>query len=81
MFFVPFTSALIGPAYVALGATSIVTTLIMLGILVVLTVVLIILSGRLYKVMSLYKGNKIKVGKVMELLFTGKNNESKELNS
>ncbi|MCR5368353.1 ABC transporter permease [Eubacterium sp.] len=81
MFFVPFTSALIGPAYVALGATSIMTTLIMLGILVVLTVVLIILSGRLYKVMSLYKGNKIKVGKVMELLFTGKNNESKELNS
>lgn len=71
MLYVPFTAALITPAYVALGILSFTEGLISFAIMAVCAIVFIIAAGRLYKMMSLYKGNQIKFGKAMKMLFTG----------
>ena len=52
----------------ALGTVSAFTGIVSLLITLVLTVVLVIAAGRIYKAMSLYKGNKVKIGDVIKLL-------------
>jgi len=56
LFVVPFTAALILPTGLVLGSLSMSTALIGVAILVVFTLVLLILAGRVYKAMALYKG-------------------------
>ena len=57
LFLVPFTAALILPTGLLLGTLSMSTALIGVAILVVLTLVLLILAGHIYKAMALYKGD------------------------
>ena len=71
MLYVPFTAALITPAYVSLGVISFAEGLASYSIMFVCMLLFVIAAGRLYKMMSLYKGNQLKFGKVMKMLFTG----------
>jgi ABC-type Na+ efflux pump permease subunit len=57
LFLVPFTAALILPTGLVLGTLSLSTALIGVAVLVVLTFILLILAGRVYKAMALYKGD------------------------
>ena len=66
MKFVPFTAALYMPGEMALGTASLPMALISLAILVVLTLIVVIVAGRTYKMMSLYKGNKPGLMKVLK---------------
>lgn len=68
MDYVPFTAALIMPSQLALGVVGWTTGLISLAITVALSLVLVIISGKIYKAMSLYKGNKVKLGDVLKLI-------------
>ena len=78
MLYVPFTAALITPSYVALGACEFLEGMISLGIIVTTTLIFIIVAGRLYKMMSLYKGNGVKLGKALKMLFTGNSAAAKK---
>ncbi|MBR1675297.1 MAG: ABC transporter permease [Eubacterium sp.] len=71
MLYVPFTAALITPAYVSLGVISFAEGLASYSIMFVCMLLFIVAAGRLYKMMSLYKGNQLKMGKVLKMLFTG----------
>ncbi len=68
MSYVPFTAALLMPSQMALGTASAVTGVVSLLIMLVLTVGLIVIAGRVYKAMSLYKGNKVKIADVIKLI-------------
>ena len=72
MYFVPTISALILPAGIATATVTTVQAAIGMGLMVVLSVVFIIAAGRLYKMMSLYKGNKVSIGKALKMLLTNK---------
>lgn len=65
----PFTAALILPTGLLLGTLSMSTALIGVAILVVLTLVLLILAGHIYKAMALYKGDT-GIRKVFKILTT-----------
>ncbi|MBR3538876.1 MAG: ABC transporter permease [Eubacterium sp.] len=69
LFLVPFTAALILPTGLLLGTLSLSTALIGVAILVVLTLVLLILAGHIYKAMALYKGDT-GIRKVFKILTT-----------
>ena len=56
------------PAHLALGVVSGVTGIVSLLITLALTIALVIVSGKIYKAMSLYKGNKVKLGDVIKLI-------------
>ncbi|MCR5148937.1 MAG: ABC transporter permease [Eubacterium sp.] len=71
MLYVPFTAALITPAYVSLGVLSLAEGLVSFGIMLICALLFVIAAGRLYKMMSLYKGNQVKMSKVLKMLFTG----------
>ena len=68
MDYVPFTAALLMPSQLALGTASGLMGIISLAITLVLTIVLVIAAGKIYKAMSLYKGNKVKLGDVLKLI-------------
>ena len=68
MSYVPFTAALLMPSQMALGVVSATTGLVSLLITLALTMVLVIAAGRIYKAMSLYKGNKVKLADVIKLV-------------
>ena len=68
MDYVPFTAALLMPSQLALGTASGLTGIISLAITLAVTIVLVIVSGKIYKAMSLYKGNKVKLGDVLKLI-------------
>ena len=78
MLYIPFTAALITPAYVALGILSFAEGIISFGIMAACALVFVIIAGRLYKMMSLYKGNQINIGKAMRMLFTGQSSATKK---
>ncbi len=67
--YIPFTSALIMPAKLCLGAVQMGDAIISLVIMIATTLAIIIAAGRVYKMMSLYKGNKPKVTDVFKILF------------
>ena len=58
------------PSQMALGVVSAGTGLVSLLITLALTMVLVIAAGRIYKAMSLYKGNKVKLADVIKLVTT-----------
>lgn len=70
MNYVPFTAALLMPSQLALGVADALTGAISLAISLALTIAVVIIAGKLYKAMSLYKGNKIKLGDAIKLLTT-----------
>ncbi|MCR5213125.1 MAG: ABC transporter permease [Eubacterium sp.] len=75
IYMVPFTSAMVLPAGICSGVISTSTALIGLLILIACSLIFIILAGKLYKMMSLYKGNPISLFKAIKML-AGQNKKS-----
>ena len=68
LYLVPFTSAMVLPSGICTGVISTGVAAAGLGILIICCVGLIILAGRLYKMMSLYKGNAVNISKALKML-------------
>lgn len=68
MYMLPSTGAMVLPAGVCMGTTSLAISIISLLIMIVATVLLVILAGKLYVMMSLYKGNKVNITKALKML-------------
>ncbi|MBR1861687.1 MAG: ABC transporter permease [Lachnospiraceae bacterium] len=70
MLILPFTGAMLMPADVALGTVGWGIIAASLVCFVVFVLVFVIAAGRIYKMMSLYKGNQISVGEVLKRAFS-----------
>ena len=70
MLIIPFTGGMILPANVMLGYVSWPVILAALAAFIVLIVALIYMAGRIYKMMSLYKGNTISISEVLKRTFS-----------
>ena len=68
IYLVPFTSAMVLPSGICSGVISTGLAAAGLGILIVCSVFFIILAGKLYKMMSLYKGNPVNISKAIKML-------------
>ena len=68
LYLVPFTSAMVLPSGICSGVISTGLAVAGLGILIACSVGLIILAGKLYKMMSLYKGNPVNISKAIKML-------------
>ena len=68
MNFVPFTAVLITPAQVLLGTVSPLIGCASLLITLLFSAAILLMSGRLYRMMSFYKGNPPKVNQIIKLL-------------
>ena len=66
--YVPFTAVLVTPSRVLLGQTSLLGGLVSLALVVVCAGVLTALAGRVYRLMSLYKGNPPSLRRVLRML-------------
>ena len=71
MMFVPPVAAMVLPAALCLGTISFGAGALAVAILVGIAIAVTITSGRLYKMMSLYKGNNVKIGQALKMLFSG----------
>ena len=71
MMFVPPVAAMVLPAALCLGTISFGAGALAVALLVGIAIAVTITSGRLYKMMSLYKGNNVKIGKALKMLFSG----------
>ena len=69
MLIIPFTASMLMPADILLGVVSWGTIAASIVFMVVLILVLIIGAGRIYKMMSLYKGNKLSISEVLKRSF------------
>ena len=65
---VPFTSILVAPTKILLGVMSIPEAVCSLGIVILTATVITMIAGRIYKMMSLYKGNLPSPKKMIEML-------------
>lgn len=65
---VPFTSILVAPTKIALGAMSIPEAAVSLGIVILTAALITIAAGNIYKMMSLYKGNPPSPKKLIEMM-------------
>lgn len=70
MMFIPPVAAMVLPATLLMGNISMGLGLLAVLFVVLLAVVLTILAGKLYKMMSLYKGNRVKLSKAIGMLFS-----------
>ena len=68
LYILPLTSAMVLPAGICTGTVSIGIATVGLLILIVTSAILLILAGKLYVMMSLYKGNKVNIGKALKML-------------
>ena len=68
LYILPLTSAMVLPAGICRGTVSIGIATVGLLILIVTSAILLILAGKLYVMMSLYKGNKVNIGKALKML-------------
>ena len=66
--FVPFTSILVTPSRVLLGYVSISTACISLALVLVCVVICLVAAGKVYRMMSLYKGNPPKPAALIGML-------------
>ncbi len=66
--FVPFTAVLITPSRLMLGDVSFTAGLISWGITLALSFVFILLAGKVYSMMSLYKGKVPKLPQIIKML-------------
>lgn len=64
----PFTAILVTPTKILLGGMTVPQALGSLGIVVLTAVLVTLFAGKLYKMMSLYKGNPPGPAKLMEML-------------
>ena len=67
--FIPFTAALIMPADLSLGQAGPVEGIISFLIMIIFTLIFVAIAGRIYKMTSLFKGNKINSKDVLSNLF------------
>jgi ABC-type Na+ efflux pump permease subunit len=65
---IPFTAIFSLPGQVLLGQVGIGISCVSLGILLLTTVLFLLLAGRVYRLMSLYKGNPPSLGKLIRML-------------
>jgi len=65
---IPFTSTLIMPGRLILGEASILAGLGALGMTLLTALLIMLLAGRLYKMMALYRGNVPKPKQIFEML-------------
>ena len=72
IYLLPCTGAFVLPSGVCTGLCSTSLALAGLGIMVVLTGLLLFLAGKLYTMMSLYKGNKVDLVKAFKMLASNK---------
>jgi hypothetical protein len=56
------------PSGICVGVVSVGTAIAGLAILVICSLLLLILAGKIYKMMSLYKGNAVNIGKALKML-------------
>lgn len=70
-YLVPFTSVMVLPAGVCLGTVPVGIAAIGVVLLLLCAILMIVLAGRLYKMMSLYKGNKVNIVNAIKMLFSG----------
>ena len=70
MHFVPFTAVLITPAHVLLGNVSPLIGCVSLALTLLFSAAILLVSGKLYKLMSFYKGNPPKPTQIISLLKT-----------
>ena len=68
MYLLPCTGAMVLPAGVCMGTISTLISFAGLAVMVITTVLLVILAGKLYVMMSLYKGNKVNLSKAIKML-------------
>lgn len=68
LYLFPFSSAMLLPAGVCIGTISTGVAAAGLAIMVACSVLFITLAGKLYSMMSLYKGNKVGFGKAFKML-------------
>ena len=66
--YVPFTAVLVTPSRVLLGQTSLMGGLVSLVLVVACAGLLTALAGRVYRLMSLYKGNPPSLRRVLRML-------------
>jgi hypothetical protein len=71
----PFTAVLVAPGCAILGSSPVWVSLLGLLLTVLLSGFLVVVSGRAYHMMSLYKGNPIKVLQGLKLLLAGEKKE------
>ncbi len=72
LYLMPFSSAMLLPAGICSGIISLPIGIAGLLIITVCSAVFIILAGKLYKMMSLYKGNPVNIPKALKMLFSNK---------
>ena len=70
LYLLPFTSTMILPAGICTGTVSTTLGLVSILIMLAVTILFLILAGKLYVMMSLYKGNKVNLRKAFKMLFS-----------
>lgn len=65
---VPFTSIMVTPSRILLGDVSLLTGIGSLSVVILTSVLLLALAGRIYKMMSLFKGNPPGIRKIISML-------------
>ena len=68
LYFIPFTSAMLLPSGICSGVISVGVGAAGLALLIACSLVFIVLAGKLYKMMALYKGNKVNITKALKML-------------
>ena len=67
--FVPFTAMMVTPVRLLMGVIPVWAGAACLGITVILAVLVTYLAGKVYSMMSLYKGNVPKPGEMLKIIF------------
>lgn len=67
---VPFTSILVSPSHLLIGSISIVEACISLAIVVITSLLGMVVAGRIYKAMSMYKGNIPSAKQLFSMIFS-----------
>lgn len=75
---VPFIAIMVTPSRVLLGSITLVDGLISLGITLALAFVFVLIAGKIYKMMSLYKGNLLKPNQIVKMLTSGLKDSKKK---
>jgi ABC-type Na+ efflux pump permease subunit len=65
---IPFTAILVTPSRVLLGELSTVGALASLGIVLVTALLLVMLAGKVYRLLILYKGKTLKPADLLRIL-------------
>ena len=66
--FVPFTSMMVVPGMALLGDISVISAIISFVILLLTTLFVVWLAGKIYKTLIFHRGNTIPIGKVFEMV-------------